>query len=60
MNQVVSGSIDYCDQMSKTCETDCLNDKRTSRVAEANWEKVVKILRQFNTYSSSTDDQKNH
>jgi hypothetical protein len=58
MNQVVTGSLDYCENMSKTCETICLNDKRTSRVAEANWEKVVKILRQFNSYSSSVDTKK--
>jgi transposase len=59
MNEVVSGSLDYCDNMSKKCETNCFNDKRTSRVAEANWAKVVKILRQFNSYAS-TDDEQNH
>ncbi len=58
MNQVVSGSLDYCDQMSKTCETNCFNDKRTSRVAEANWGKVFKILQQFNSYSSPDDTGK--
>lgn len=59
MNEVVSGSLDYCDNMSKKCETICFNDKRTSRVAETNWAKVVQILRQFNSFSS-TDDTKNH
>jgi hypothetical protein len=59
MNEVVTGSIDYCDNMSKKCEAICFNDKRTGRVAEANWSKVVEILRQFNSYSS-TDDEKNH
>jgi len=59
MNQVVSGSLDYCENMSKKCETNCSNDKRTSRIAEANWEKVVQILRQFNP-NSATDNEKKH
>ncbi|CAF4098610.1 unnamed protein product [Rotaria socialis] len=59
MNQVITGSIDYCEKLSKKCETTCFNDKRTGRIAEANWEKVVKILRQFNSYSP-VDNQKKH
>ncbi|CAF4053664.1 unnamed protein product, partial [Rotaria magnacalcarata] len=59
MNQVVTGSIDYCEKLSKKCETDCYNDKRTGRIAEVNWGKVVKILRQFNSYSP-VDNQKKH
>lgn len=58
IHQVVSGSIDYCDHMSKTCEKNCLNDKRTSRIAETNWDKVAKILQQFNSYSSPDNTEK--
>jgi len=47
MNEVVNGSLDYCENLSKKCETHCLNDKRTGRIAEANWGKVVDVLRQF-------------
>lgn len=59
MNQVVTGSLGYCENLSKKCEVNCWNDKRTSRIAEANWTKVVKILQQFNA-ESSMDSQKNH
>lgn len=59
MNEVVSSSLDYCENMSKKCEINCYNDKRTSRVAEANWSKVVQILQQFNP-SLATDDIQNH
>ncbi len=45
--------------MSNKCETNCSNDKRTSRIAEANWGKVVEILRQFNP-NSPTNRQKKH
>jgi predicted transglutaminase-like cysteine proteinase len=58
MNQVVDGSLDYCENMSKKCETNCSNDKRTSRIAEANWGKVVEILRQFNTHSPIDNENK--
>ncbi|CAF2380867.1 unnamed protein product [Rotaria sp. Silwood2] len=59
MNQVITGPLDYCQNLSKKCETTCLNDKRTSRIAEENWGKVVEILRQFYSYSP-IDDEKKH
>ena len=59
MNQVVSGSIDYCENLSRKCEASCLNDKHTSQIAEANWAKVVKILQQLNA-EVSMDSQKSH
>jgi len=55
MNQVLKGSLNYCENLSKKCEKICLTDKRTSRIAEANWEKVVQILRQF---GPANEDQK--
>ncbi|UJR35519.1 hypothetical protein I4U23_028273 [Adineta vaga] len=58
MNQVVNGSLDYCENMSKVCQTNCLADKRTGRIAEANWSKVAKILQQFNFYPVTGDEKK--
>jgi hypothetical protein len=58
MNQVIHGSLDYCENMSQKCATNCLIDKRTSRIAEANWSKVFKILQQFNLHSSKDDEKK--
>jgi len=55
MNGVVKGSLDLCQKKSNKCEKRCFNDKRTGRIAEANWAKVVKILQQFNTLSTIED-----
>mgnify|MGYP006892787095 CR=1 FL=1 len=54
INNVIDESIDYCTKLSRTCETHCLSDKRTSRIAERNWSKVVSFLRSFNTLSQNT------
>jgi len=59
MTEVLKASLDYCQTLSDKCQTRCLNDKRTSRIAEANWTKVVKILRQFNA-NTPTDDNDNN
>lgn len=59
MNEVVGGSLDFCQVRSNSCQKHCLEDKRTSQVAEANWAKVVKVLRQFNTYPTNDDEKKN-
>jgi predicted transglutaminase-like cysteine proteinase len=52
MNDVLTGSLDLCQEKSVKCEKRCFNDKRTSRIAQANWAKVVKILQQFNSFST--------
>jgi hypothetical protein len=49
----VDSSLAYCENMSNKCETICWNDKRTSRIAEANWPKVVENLQRYNVHSSS-------
>ncbi|CAF0988000.1 unnamed protein product [Rotaria sordida] len=51
INKAVNNSIEYCQEKSDRCGHRCLNDKRTSRIAAANWAKVVKILEQFNALS---------
>ncbi|UJR10423.1 hypothetical protein I4U23_014627 [Adineta vaga] len=58
MNNVVDGSIDFCQEKSSQCEKRCFHDKRTSRIAEANWAKVVQILQQFHSYTPSQDGAK--
>ncbi|CAF1592124.1 unnamed protein product [Adineta ricciae] len=58
MNQVVSGSLDFCENLSKQCQTNCLSDKRTGRIAEANWSKVAHILQQFNSYPAINNEKK--
>ena len=59
MNEVVGGSLDFCQVKSNSCQKHCFEDKRTSQNAEANWGRVVKVLRQFNTYPTSDDEKKN-
>jgi hypothetical protein len=59
MNEVLNGSLDDCQEKSEKCEKRCFNDKRTSRIAEANWAKVVKVLQQFNPYSPTNVEKKN-
>ncbi|CAF4114565.1 unnamed protein product [Rotaria sp. Silwood2] len=54
----LDSSIEYCQEQCDKCEQRCLNDKRTSRIAAANWAKVVKVLQQFNTFSPITQEQK--
>jgi len=56
MNQVFNGSLDYCEQLSDKCQKRCLDDKRTSYIAEANWAKVVKILMQFKSMDKNSMD----
>lgn len=58
LHQVATSSIDYCNNKSKRCEENCLNDKRTSRVAEANWWKVVEILREYRSLPSMDAEEK--
>ncbi|CAF1352958.1 unnamed protein product [Adineta steineri] len=58
MNQVVGGALDFCENMSNKCEATCLSDKRTGRIAVANWPKVVTILQQFNPNLATNDEQK--
>lgn len=58
LNQAASSSTDYCMNKSKKCERTCLNDKRSSRVAEANWWKVVEILREYRSLPSMDVEQK--
>lgn len=59
MNEVVGGSLDFCQLKSNSCQKHCFEDKRTSQNAEANWARVVKVLRQFNTYPNNDDEKKN-
>ncbi len=59
MTAVFNGSLDVCQEKSQKCEKRCFNDKRTSRIAEANWAKVVKVLQQFNTFSTIEEKKQN-
>ena len=59
MNEVGKGPLDHCQSVSNTCQNRCFEDKQTGRVAEANWVKVVQILRQFNAYPSIDEQKKN-
>jgi len=59
MTDVVNGSLDLCQKTSNICEKRCFNDKRTSRIAQANWAKVVKVLQQFNTFSTTEEKKQN-
>lgn len=52
MTDVNHSSLELCQEKSVKCEQRCFNDKRTSRIAEANWLKVVKILQQFHNFSA--------
>ncbi|CAF4689917.1 unnamed protein product [Rotaria sp. Silwood1] len=52
-----NGSIQYCQEKCDKCEQRCITDKRTSRIAAANWAKVVKVLQQFNTFSPIKQEQ---
>ena len=54
----VDGSVDFCEDLTKSCETKCSQDKRTSRIAEANWPKVVNILRQYRAHSPADEEKK--
>ncbi|CAF0848389.1 unnamed protein product [Adineta ricciae] len=58
MSSAVDGSLDLCQEKSSECEQSCFHDKRTSRIAEANWAKVVKILQQFHNHAPSQDVEK--
>jgi len=59
MNEVLNSSFDVCQEQSNKCEKRCFSDKRTSRIAEANWAKVVKVLRQFNSYLPANEQKNN-
>jgi predicted transglutaminase-like cysteine proteinase len=59
MNEVVDGSVDLCQKKSNHCEKRCFTDKRTARIAEANWFKVVKVLQQFNSMSMIEEKKQN-
>ncbi len=52
IKQVSNDALDQCQDQSIKCENRCFNDKRTSRIAEANWAKVVQVLHRYNTLSS--------
>lgn len=41
------GSLDFCQSQTDQCQEHCLNDKRTGRIAEANWAQVVEILHRY-------------
>jgi hypothetical protein len=57
IKEVSNESLDLCQKKSVECEKRCFNDKRTSRIAEANWAKVVKVLHRYNTLSSIEEKQ---
>lgn len=56
INKSSDGSVDYCQEKYAKCQHRCLHDKRTSRIAEANWAKVVKVLQQFNSFPSTKEE----
>jgi hypothetical protein len=59
MTEHSNGSLELCQNQSNKCEERCFNDKRTGRIAAANWAKVVKVLQQYNSYSNTNEDKKN-
>ncbi len=59
MTEMLDSSFDLCQEQSHKCEKRCFTDKRTSRIAEANWAKVVEILQKYNSHSPTNEDKKN-
>ena len=59
MTEMLDRSVDICQEQSHKCEKQCFNDKRTSRIAAANWAKVVEVLKKYNSHSHTNEDKKN-
>jgi len=57
MSEMLNGSLELCQEQSNKCEKRCFNDKRTSRIAEANWAKVVKVLQNYNSNQNPHGDK---
>jgi len=59
IKEASNNSVDVCEEKSARCEKRCFNDKRTSRIAEANWAQVVKVLHRYDTLSALEENQHN-
>jgi hypothetical protein len=60
LDHVTDDSINYCQNMLNECQPRCWNDKRTRRIAEANWPMVAKSLPYFDPSRETMNEKINN